>query len=422
MIQVLDIYYGNPFDIDKEIATGTDAVIIRGGQGPYSDLPRNAAERIKECKERNMPYGIFWHIDARFSPQAHIDAIKKAFPDADFGPLGLWLDCEKPSRKFPDRLYGLLPYAYYKPIIIVWQAILDWTGKLPGIYTNRGFWDLAFGKIPDDVAKKLAESHLWVAQYKTSQPDLFGFWSNWTLWQYQEGPDFSVFNGTDEEWAEFSKGIFVPPPPPPIPSPVTSVEITVISDKAELQKVIVDGSDVTEKANLHTIPFPVSPSPELGLYYILNDWQMPEKYWGGKSRTARKGWKGHQMTPETVRLHGIKSTTILSKESQDLVRRKNPGRLFKYVTKRQQGWCNFGKWPKVETLTFSNNMVDVIKIEGNRAYIRTWNGEEFDPCVIHKWVNVDRWNNLYDTGRGQGFIVLAYKGPVWIELDKLVKI
>ena len=31
--QILDIYSGNRIDVEREVATGTDAVIVKAGQG-----------------------------------------------------------------------------------------------------------------------------------------------------------------------------------------------------------------------------------------------------------------------------------------------------------------------------------------------------------------------------------------------------
>jgi hypothetical protein len=442
-IQILDVYWNNKFDIDVEKATGTDGIIFRAGWGRTSDMGR-IKQYLDRCDSIGMPWGLYWHVNGFYSPESHIEAIKNAIPDKNFGKLGFWLDCEKPFIGFPDRLYSTLPYGYYKPIEKIWRAVNDWCGIWPGIYTNKGFWDLAFGKIPTDIAIEMSvKSKLWVAQYKTVQPSSFGFWITYFIWQYQGEPDYSIFNGTDEQWYEFINQPAPEPLPEPEPIPeeppvipptsgtITNIEVEVVSDNAALQKVTVDGTDYTSITTLSLFPLPddgtgtIPPqdNSRLGTYQILHDWQMPEKYWGGMSRTASPKWTGRSMTPETVRISGSRSSIVLSMAAQKLVETLNPNTL-KYIKGQQHGWVNYGKWPKVECLTFSGNIVDVIAIDEsrNRAYIRTWKGETDDPCVIHRWVNVDNKGKLYDTGRGEGFIVLAYTSPVWIELDKLVKI
>lgn len=163
----------------------------------------------------------------------------------------------------------------------------------------------------------------------------------------------------------------------------------------------------------------------LGKYRILNDPELPLSYgFGGHSRTAAPDWPGLPITPQTCRVRGEKSGLLLPTEAQALTKTLNePTGEYSYVIGDDGGWVNYAGWPKVEILTFANNVVDVIKIEGNKAFIRTWKGETNDPCVIHLWSNIGKDDRIYYGGwKGPAYIVLAYPDGYWIELDKLVRV
>jgi hypothetical protein len=182
-----------------------------------------------------------------------------------------------------------------------------------------------------------------------------------------------------------------------------------------------------------TVPPASPPPPEpppadttLGKYRILNDYEVAA--YNFASRTADPEWAGNDMTPETIKFHGGQTPLTISDAAAKLVFKLDELHgTYGYVTRTSAGWSNRGQeFPKVEELTFCDNVVDVIRIEGNRRYIRTWRGEEADPCVIHRWVNIDSHNSLFGCqnpgGDGLGFIVLDYPDGVWLEAERLIKV
>jgi hypothetical protein len=200
-IQILDIYQGNKFNAQREAATGTDAVLIKGGQGQYHDYIEHKCKYVEDCIEAGLPWGIFWQMDARYSPESHKATIKEFHDLIGFGELGLWLACEKPFYPCPDWMYSRMPYAFYKPIESVWRGITSYTGKAPGIYTSPSMWKLIFGQCPKLLQAEFAsKSKLWVAQYEVNAPDIIGGWYAWWFWQYQAEPDYSVFCLPDEHF------------------------------------------------------------------------------------------------------------------------------------------------------------------------------------------------------------------------------
>ena len=135
-VQILDIYSGNRINFAQEKATGTDGILLKGGQGEWPDILRVHPEWIPQIETLNIPWGIFWQMDARFSAEKHKAAIKKLYPDGNFGKLGLWLAVELPYYPMPDWMYWRLPFAAYKLIESTWCGVFSYTNKSPEIYTS----------------------------------------------------------------------------------------------------------------------------------------------------------------------------------------------------------------------------------------------------------------------------------------------
>lgn len=211
MIKILDIYSANPFDADKEKATGTNGVIVKAGQGHAVYKHRHF---LDECDRVGLPWGVYWLSDARYSPEGHKRAVKNTFPDGNFGKLGMWIDVEKPLIAMPDMMYRMLPYRYAEPIISLINGIIEYSGHRPGIYTSKGAYNLILSgaEVPD--RDFLGTLPLWTAQYNPhiTRPDLYGSWTTWRYWQFREGPDHSSFNGTDIKFYEMIGAI------PPLPA------------------------------------------------------------------------------------------------------------------------------------------------------------------------------------------------------------
>ena len=243
-IQILDIFSDNKFDADREKATGTDAVIIKAGQGTWPDYFAKGCNYIDECKRVGLPWGVYWLVDPRYSPESQKAAIKSVFKtQADFGPLGMWLDCEKPTLSMTDGQYMKLPYAYYKPIESIAQMLLQVYGKQPGIYTSLSAWKLIFGACPKAVRDWFAQAPLWTAQYGVKAPMMYGSWLKPFMWQYQGEPDYSVFMGTDAEFYSWIGGSTSLPP-----RKITNVVVSFDDDNRNTytnpQVVLIDGKQV----------------------------------------------------------------------------------------------------------------------------------------------------------------------------------
>lgn len=238
----------------------------------------------------------------------------------------------------------------------------------------------------------------------------------------------------------------IPQPPLPVPDPVPApqstprpepmqpITITVQSNDPQtlLKKVMQGGQDKSSASSLIVIAPPVIPQPaKPNRFHIKFDWELEMHNF--MSRTAMPDWKGNPITPATVRINGVRSTYNLTDRQQQAVQQINapyPG-AFKYVTNHAGGWVNNEFWPKVECLTFEGNIFDVLDIDEikGRAFIRVWNGELVDECVIHSWLNIgnkrqpDGSYPIYrGSWRGPAFIILAYEPGAWVDLDILEKL
>lgn len=216
-IRMLDVYSGNVWKPVEEKARGIRGVICKAGQGGFYSLPKTF---IADCEKNGLAWGLYWLIDSRFDSGYHMRAIKKNFPEMNFGPLGWWWDCEKPQISMKDGQYWKTKFSGNGLIESVINKFAGWTGTPGGIYTSPGFakllgWNSILFK-GTGLAKKLADMPLWIAQYNDNvmQPDLFGLWTDWLWWQFKEGPDDNYFNGDEEKFKKILDGHVVVPPPP----------------------------------------------------------------------------------------------------------------------------------------------------------------------------------------------------------------
>lgn len=261
MYKILDVYYGNKFDADREKATGTAGVLIKLGQGGYAEYRAHHCDFIDRAVRAGLPWGGFWQMDARQSPDAHKAAIRSY---ADYGPLairGPWLAVEKPFYPCPEWVYNRMPYAGYKMIESVWRGV-----NYPGFYSSWGMWKLVMGSAPMALQQEMADRSpiLWAAQYGVTQPTLFGAWHKYGLWQFQEDPDYSVISG--ETLTAILSGATTPVPPVPVPTPTPLPVPTPVPDA----EVLFAGAarlwhPVYAGAQCHVIEF------DLGLFSVEFD-------------------------------------------------------------------------------------------------------------------------------------------------------
>ena len=202
-IKIIDLYSGNsPVDF-VEIAKEYQGVIFKAGQGGWADVPRYKSDWWLEAGEAGLLRGWYWLVDSRYSLQHHKDEFRNWFKDysALNNELGFWVDVEKPMVSMTDAQYWKTPYAGAQHVKN-FCGFLQGLGVKPGIYTSPGAFQLILSK----EASYFSQFPLWTAQYPyiyipgVSKPTLYGMWKKWVFWQYREGPDVNIFNGTKQEF------------------------------------------------------------------------------------------------------------------------------------------------------------------------------------------------------------------------------
>lgn len=132
------------------------------------------------------------------------------------------------------------------------------------------------------------------------------------------------------------------------------------------------------------------------LYRILDDIEMLKKH--GKLIDRVAGNKSavtgvRNKIPSTVRLNGGEGFVMLTEPWMEYVRKINntvEARKYQFkdwkdgctILKDAVGWHNTGKGNRVEQVTFSGNYVNVTRVEGNKAYVDTYNVKDSPPKVV----------------------------------------
>jgi hypothetical protein len=251
--------------------------------------------------------------------------------------------------------------------------------------------------------------------------------------------DINIFYGTEAELAAyFGAPVAPPPPPPPPPAPVVTIQ-SVKTNNALIPNMITVNYTIDGQARIQVIdqrvvtPPPPPPPSSAGLYRIKDDIQA-------RRETIRNG------LPSTVRLQGGKSSVLLSPAWMKYVEAINLYPLaYNYqfaapgVFKDGVGWHNMGEPNRVEQLTFSGNVVEVLRIEGNQAFVKTYYNNAAPPAVVlpmpntlHPMVQLftvqysDHLDMTTSGPKGARYprtVLIANPGEqLWIDVKELVKI
>lgn len=206
-IKVIDLYSGNDFKPENLIRDGYIGVIFKAGQGGWADVPRYQPNWWKLAKDYGLKRGWYWLCDSRHKSADHIKEMKKWNIFADVGELGLWVDVEKPRISMTESDYWATPYAGHKNLVD-FVYLIETQGVSTGIYTGPGAYELVMRGAPALDHEYISKHKLWTAQYPRlyvpgiSKPSMYGKWTNWEWWQYREGPDVNIYNGTSEQFEE----------------------------------------------------------------------------------------------------------------------------------------------------------------------------------------------------------------------------
>lgn len=178
---------------------------------------------------------------------------------------------------------------------------------------------------------------------------------------------------------------------------------------------------------------PAAPTSLLGIWRVRHDVERDE--WDFKSRLWAKDWKKLRGLPETVRIHGGRSTVELPPAWVEFLDRINTPDAQRYLRQPQSGWLNYGPFPKMEQLTFGGNFVYVTRVKANRAYIKTLNiaddPPERGPYTAGPDPLIQTFSVVYTDGSWQMetpvgvvytlIVANPEDGPLWIDIDDLIR-
>ena len=240
MIKILDCYSGNSHDFAEALNGTFSGIIFKAGQGDWLDVPSIKPDWWKIAGDKGLLRGWYWVCDSRYRSSKHVEAIKR-WRDAKKldlnAELGLWSDVEYPYMSMTTAEYWKTPYAGHKNVVD-FHYLLETNGINAGLYSADGVYNEIMKGASVADHDYLAKFRMWPANYPyiyipgVSRPRMFGRWATWTFWQYHGNPDYSEFNGTEEQFYELFGGGVVPPIDPP-PGETMNYKITVNADATE---------------------------------------------------------------------------------------------------------------------------------------------------------------------------------------------
>ena len=169
-----------------------------------------------------------------------------------------------------------------------------------------------------------------------------------------------------------------------------------------------------------------------GIYRVKHDIEYPLLERTTRS-TGYKPGKKLKGLPETRRLNGgSKGNVTLSEEWVDYLWRINTPKAFRYIQAPHKGWVNHGEDFTVEQLTFGGNLVEVIRVDGDKAFVKTYFNDQKAPLKIESMTLTQRFTVVYNDGHfamstdtkvGNAFtILIARPGEaLWMNVHDLVK-
>lgn len=171
-----------------------------------------------------------------------------------------------------------------------------------------------------------------------------------------------------------------------------------------------------------------------GIWRVRHD--VERARWNCKARLWEENWKKLRGLPETVRINGGRGTVELSPAWVEFLDSINTPDAQRYLRKLQSGWLNYGPFPKMEQLTFGGNYVEVTRIEGNKAFIKSFNNADPPPKIdlstetlpntliqAFSVVYTDgSWEMYTPVGVAYTFIIANPKdGELWIDIENLIQ-
>jgi GH25 family lysozyme M1 (1,4-beta-N-acetylmuramidase) len=372
-------FYSGKVDHAKMKAAGATGVIIRVGQRNYADSMFTVYWR--DAKTAGLLRGGYWFYDSRAEPVAQAAYFVSLIKD-DMPEMEVWLDYEE---NYGGQWSGWRNFAVFAGEV---KRLLSVNTRI-GIYTGYYYW-MEHSPNPSTESASFQwfeQFPLWLAWYSPAEVvKIPAPWTTALYWQFTatgDGPkygtqslglDLSYFQGSMDDF-NARYGMVTTPP-------VTTDLVKLVS--------VTDDTGVTVKEKLHafvvvnTIPWelvidqrpvivPPPPPPPLDFPHLYRIKSDPE---AGVEPVGTRPYIRNGL-PCTVRMQGVASSVSLTPAFIALAYAINTGKARNYMfsapdtLKPAVGWHNQGGANRVETVVFGGNVVEVLRVEGTRAYIRT---------------------------------------------------
>lgn len=218
MQSVNDISFWQDTADFRKMSQLSSGVILRAGQGTWED--RRFQVFRKDAREI-LPFGNYWYYDAATPPKRQAEKWAEII-GVDHGALGCWLDLEDARVSSYNNYHAWWDcVAYFKQFQP--SAVL-------GIYTRASYFNDPTWGVPENHAFR--NLPLWIAQYKTSKPNLPKGWNEWLLWQWtDEGDGIAHGVGSKEIDMNWYNGDIVTPKVSHMTAKFGNVEVQYMEKK-----------------------------------------------------------------------------------------------------------------------------------------------------------------------------------------------
>jgi GH25 family lysozyme M1 (1,4-beta-N-acetylmuramidase) len=365
-------------DFAKMKAAGAPGVIIRAGQGSWTDA--DFVHNWQAAKASGLLRGAYWFYDSRYAPLSQAALFANSVKN-DMPEMELWCDYEENYRG------AFAGWKHFAVFVAEVQKLLP--AVKVGIYTGYYYW---MDHSPDPVteAASLAwfgKLPLWLAWYSSANVvKIPAPWTKATYWQYTDKGDGLKYG-------------------------VESLGIDLSYFNGSL-------ADFSARYNGAT-------PPQVSKLYVVKD-----DLWAGTY--VRNGY------PATKRYRGGKGSVKLSPEWLEYAWKINQPRwAYQFVNrellKKYVGWCNQGV-NVVEQLTFAGNILRGVPA-GDHVYIETYQSDALPPAVrlpdeIHMDTKIQMFSTQYPTytdmttnGRNPRTVLLSNPGEkVYMSANELAEI
>lgn len=189
-----------PIDYNK-LKESVDAVILRIGFGNF-EMDLRFLEYIKNVKEKNIPFGVYFYSYALNVETAVEEAEEtiKALRDNGIDPdYPVYFDIEDADSYKSRRNFAFNRYTapIYSDMVTAFCEIIADAGYEPGVYASKSWFNL--------FDRDFSNYHIWLAHWGVSKPtmDFTG------LWQYtSDGVGQAI--GLSSKYVDENYGYFRP--------------------------------------------------------------------------------------------------------------------------------------------------------------------------------------------------------------------